>query len=380
MNAFHRQWTMALWAMGDVLRRPAEALLTAGVLATLTVTLGVPMAATKYSEHLLARALETAPALVIRRVDPTGWRPIPLSAVKTVAAIPGATGVRPRIWGRVPSSSGAVTALAWAAAAESDARGVPAPAAGTVVTGSGLPAEGPLRLFGTDGSAEVFTITGAIPCETAGALVIMSGPDARRLLGIPDGHATDLAVTVFHDEEIAALTADVIAALPFAVNIDDRNAAAGRYRLATARRGGRQVAMYFPAILTLVLLAVVNMRRTLAGARATALLRAVGWSSADIHRRDLYAAIWITVPAVTAGAVTAAAILFFPQMSAVGALLWGEALPPGLSGSFADTVGIVLVTAAALVGTPFLVAAGLANLAATARAGAVPPPADGVRP
>lgn len=364
-----RQWTMALWALRDLTRHPFETLLTAGVLVVLTVVIGTPLLISQQVNHIMAAVWSAAPDMVVRRVDPTGWRPIPLSAAKNIALIPGAIEVRPRIWGHVPTASGAATVLAWTPD-DADALsqlGIAAPPVGHVLVGPGKLPEGTIRLFGTDGVARAFDILDRRSPATAWAspgLIIMNGDDARRLLGIPPDHATDITVNAFHDTEIAAISAEVTAALPFTIHIDDKASATGRHHAAAVAANGSRTARFFPAILAMVLLVVVNLRQQYANSREIGLLKAVGWSAGDIHRQHMFAALWVSVPAVSIGAAATWAAVALQGGAGLSALLWGGPLPPGTSMAVWTSLGVVLIEVALLVAVPYVAAVGLSSLIA----------------
>lgn len=360
------QRNMALWALRDLMRRPGESLVTAGVILLLTATIAPPLIIDRVLSQAVDTILSAAPAVVVRRIDPTGWRPIPLAAVAAVSQIPGAITVRPRIWGRVPTATGVATVVAWLPQSPfPQSWKMRAPAPGTVVVGPGIPAAESITVYRTDGTPLPFKVDGRLPPVTAlmaADVIVMHPDDARALLGIPEDCATDLTADVFHDAEITAVVSDLVAALPFPVHVDDRKSAAGRYHAAVAAGSGSRIAQYFPALLTLLLLALVTLRQGKAGLRETGLLKAVGWSAADIHRRHLFSALWVGLPSVTVGALAAYVLVTLPSMAGIAALFWGRPLPMGIPAAVTADIGIVLVEISSLVLIPFVVSVGLAGL------------------
>ena len=380
-----RQWTMALWALRDLTRRPGETLLTAGVMVLLTVVIGTPLLISQQVSHMMAAVWTATPAMVVRRVDPTGWRPIPLSAAKKITLIPGAIKVRPRVWGKVPTASGSATVLAWTPddSGTQPRLGIAAPAVGGVVVSPGGWPEGPIRLFGADGVAASFDIVGRTPAAIAWMspeLIIMNEDDARRLLGIPPDHATDITVDAFHETETEAISADVVRALPFPVHIDDKDSAIGRQHAAAAAANGSRTARFFPAIVAMALLVVVNLRQRYASSREIGLLKAVGWSASDIHRQHVFGALWVSAPAVSVGAAMSWAAVALPGGADISALLWGGPLPAGTSTAVWTSLGVVLLEVAMLVAIPYVAAVGLSSLIAATGAGDVRLSENGGRP
>jgi ABC-type lipoprotein release transport system permease subunit len=180
--------------------------------------------------------------------------------------------------------------------------------------------------------------------------------DARRLLGIPPGYASDLAVTVFHEGEAEAVCPDLAAALPWPVRITTRTDALGRQLTLTGRWGGVAGAALIPALLALALLIVASVRQTVGRRRDIGLLKALGWTTPDIVRLQLYQALFIGLPAAAVGMAAAHALIFWPGADWLGFLLpaW-ETRPPRLylhpSGSLS-----VMLQVAALALIPYLTA------------------------
>ncbi|MDQ1270314.1 MAG: hypothetical protein QG618_1624, partial [Thermodesulfobacteriota bacterium] len=102
--------TMQIWAFRDLLRRPFESLLL-GITLTLTVAiLGTLLLFPRALHDTLNTLLKATPAIVLRRLDATGFCPLPVQAsVLAAENVVGVVSVRPRIWGVVNGPDGPLT-------------------------------------------------------------------------------------------------------------------------------------------------------------------------------------------------------------------------------------------------------------------------------
>lgn len=362
-----------LWAVRDLLRRPGEGLLAAGALASFVWIVGGALLLEAAVQSTTRRMIAAGPSLVVRRLGPAGLSPIPTSVTASVAAVPGALNVRPRLWG--PARAGdqpvEVVAADETIRAQLTQAGLPHPDPERVVAGPGF--EGKERsyivLTGAGGQATLQiaatlpTVTGLVAQDT---LLVTEGV-ARRVLGIPEGHATDLVFDVNQVSEEDAIRPDVQEALPFPVVIDTRHDAIGRYAVSLGRRGGLFLLLLVPAGFA-VLVLVVSVARDRAGrAREVGLLKAVGWTSRDVLALHGLRALWVALPAVGLGAALAWLSVFGPWVRWPGALLFGwSGLPPAL---FLDPggAGLALAQVGATVVLPWLVASLWPAITASAR-------------
>lgn len=364
---------LARWAARDLLRHPGEALLTGLCLTALTVVLAVALLLGNALAVTAERLLEASPALVVRRLDAGGWKPIPVAEAVTAAGrVPGIIGARPRIWGTAAIDGGVVTAVAVDAPMPQQTMACPVPAVGEAWLGPGvLPAVGdrPLSLHAV--RSKTLVVAGRIDPSAslvAHDLVYLSPADARDLFGLGPDEASDLALEVFHPEEAEAIRADLAAAFPWPVHLTTRTEAAGRYAQTAARRSGLFVFVLVPAILALCLLVAAVGRERMSRRRETALLRVLGWTPADVVRLQLYRALALALPAVAVGALLAWLAVFWPGASWIGPWLLGwHSWPPAFALVAAGSLSR-LVPVAVLVLAPFLAATLLPAVAGSVRA------------
>jgi len=367
---------MALWAGRDVLRRPGVAALFALCLAALTIVTAVPLLLTQAVDDTARALLADSPSLVVRRVDAGGWRPLPAAeAVERASGVIGVTAARPRIWGVVAGPSGPVTVMAAPPAAapdETDGGASTKPpgdsalrqwlailSPGKAVVGPALADwQGDLELRGA--TSLQLDVVGVLEPDTSMAahdLVVVSPADARLLLGLGPGEASDLAIYVFHDAEEAAIVPDVVAAFPWPVHVRRKAETLEGYTAGLGRRGGLAMLTLTPALLGLVLLVVAAWRDGLARRREVGLLKALGWTTGDVVRLRLWRAAIVGVPAVAVGLAAAYQLVFWPGSGWLGEALLGWPARPVLLTLAPGSAALVLLEVGALVLLPWLVAA-----------------------
>lgn len=355
------------WAARDLARHPWLTLATGLATALLAAVLSALLLLGEGAAQGAARMLAGTPALVVRRVAPPGWTPLPeAEALRSVAGVVGITAAQPRIWGRAACRGGMVTvAGGWEAA--------PVPAA----PGRGNPRPGEAALLGDLPGApgDELVLEAAVPLTlrviaqqaAPGALrfppVVVAHPEeVRRLLGLSPGQATDLALEVFHPEESAALLPELSRAFPWPVEILRREDLLQDHRRALAAWSAGRLALWLPALAALGLLTAAQTVR-LAGRREEAgLLKALGWSTGQIVGHVAAAGLLVALPAAAAGIGLGFALLAAGGSSFLAPWLPpdGPALPlflPGAGGALAAALqAAVLVVLPGLAGA---LAAGL---------------------
>ena len=318
-----------LWAARDVLRRPGDALMTGLCLGATTALLATAFLLSQAVSDTACRILSGSPAMVVRRVDAGGWKPIPAEAAAArIRTIAGVVSVRPRLWGAVAADRGPVTVVGAAAATDGTAA-IRAPAAGEAVVGPGVTTDGSGRLS-FPGVGRSFAVVGRLSPETAMVshdLVLLNWADAGAVLGIAPGHASDLAVDVFHPQEAEVIAPELAKILPWPVAVTTRSEAAQAYSGAVLRRGSLAALAFFPSLLALLLLVIFTVRERVSRREEIGLLRSVGWSTADLVRLHLIRSALIGVPGVVAGMLVGYALVFWPGVCWPSSVLLGWTRP-----------------------------------------------------
>jgi hypothetical protein len=229
--------TLQIWGFRDILRRPFESLLLAAALTLTIACVGTLLLFPRAMYDTVDKLLNAAPSIIVRRVDATGWRPLPIQeALQAARNVIGVVSARPRVWGVVNGPDGPLTIVGIQGGnlpkVYSDHL-TRLPGRGQAIAGSGV---APGQLAGTielEASIRcLYRMIGRIPDETSmftHDLVMLNFTDARELVGIPEGYASDLAIEVFHEDEQAAILPDLTAAFPWPVRCVTRRQSAGIY-------------------------------------------------------------------------------------------------------------------------------------------------------
>lgn len=362
--------TMQIWAFRDLLRRPFESLLF-GITLTLTVAiLGTLLLFPRALHDTLNTLLETTPAIVLRRLDPTGFSPLPIQASLLAAEnVIGVVSARPRIWGLVYGPNGPLTIMGILEdkIPKTLANGLTRlPAPGEVIIGFGVstgPAPDTLELKGV--ISRNYQVIDRLPERTSmftHDLILMNPEDARQLIGLPKGYACDLAIDVFHEDEQTAILSDLIASFPWPVECVTRLQSQGLFA-GSLNRGRTLVAIaVVPAVLALCLLIAVNTRKSMGRQSDLGIMKAMGWTTGDIIQFQLYRELSVCLPSAAVGICLSFVLVYGPGAGwAADFFLGWKTLPPSL---YLETTGAVTVVleVAGLIVLPMIASAFLPAL------------------
>ncbi|MCC7541809.1 MAG: FtsX-like permease family protein [Deltaproteobacteria bacterium] len=346
----NRQLALLAFAVG-ALHRHLRRTVTLG--AALAFTVAMVASALMLTDALRAEyaaVASTSPDLTVQRL--VAGRPalIDVTVATKVREIPGVVSVRPRVWGYyfIPSLQGNLTVVG-VDPRRSDVRrdlgrivrgrGMRAGGRGEMVLGDalatflgtqigdeiGLPGEGGRPVFLT--TVGFFEAQSAL--WTADALVT-SEADARRLLRVPDGHATDLAVRLSTPDEASVVTRKVSELLPDA-RIIERRLLARTYELTFSERGGLLLAALLPALAAMLVLAWDRMTGLgAAERREIGILKSLGWSTADLLAAKVWEATLLGVLATVLGVGAAYVYVFLAEAPGLSDVLlgWSSFYPP----------------------------------------------------
>lgn len=357
--------TIQIWAFRDLLRRPFESLLL-GITLTLTVAiLGTLLLFPRALHDTLNTLLKATPAIILRCVDPTGFCPLPVQAsVLAAENVVGVVSVRPRIWGLVNGPDGPLTIVGVLEdkIPEALASGlIRLPDQGQVIIGFGVsigPSADILQLKGV--ITRNYQVIDRLPEKTSmftHDLVVMNPEDARQLIGLPKGYACDLAIDVFHENEQDAILSDLIASFSWPVECVTRLQSQGLYA-GRLNRGRTLIAIaVIPAVLALCLLVAVNTRKSMGRQSDLGIMKAVGWTTGDIIRFQLYRELSVCLPSAAVGICLSFILVYGPGAGwAADFFLGWKTLPPSL---YLETTGAatVLLEMAGLILVPMIASA-----------------------
>ncbi|MBS2013213.1 MAG: FtsX-like permease family protein [Deltaproteobacteria bacterium] len=308
------------FALRALVRRKARSLALGGGLAFAVALVAAVLFMTEALRAEAERAHAAQPDIVVQKL--VGGRPSTLSTADAakLADIASVKSVTPRVWGYVflPSLQGNVTVVGTAPNASplSVANGVLASGrditrgAHEMIAGQelahflgmipgdelGLPTSNPdahaLKLVGTfRSSLDLFTAD----------VVICDEEDARALLALPAGDATDFAVALANPAEARVVARTITERIPGA-RVIERDLLARVYHLSYGRRAGFVLGAAIPAILALLVLAWDRASGIGPDERKEiAVLKAVGWSTAEVLWAKLFESLLVGASATAIG-------------------------------------------------------------------------------
>jgi hypothetical protein len=351
------------WAVRDVFRYPFETTVLFLSLAALVTIVGTALLLSQAISTTAGLLLKESPAVVVRRVGAGGWAALPSAeSIQMAESVPGVLHADIRIWGTANGPRGPVTVYGVNPSVRIDAliQKLTLPKRGEAVIGAGVLALEDDFLINLVGHHTLdLKVIGVLDPKTslvAHDIVLVHPDDARRILGIAQGYATDLTVDVFHESEADAILADLAGAFPWPVRMSTRNEAAGIYSSASARRSTIVYITIIPGLLALALVVVGVVKNQVGRNSMVGLLKSFGWTTTDIFKWQLLKAVVTGFPAVTAGMVFSYCLVFGPETSWPGYLFFGwNSHPPALfldaSGSF-----LILIEIGMLIFLPYLAA------------------------
>ncbi len=349
------------WAIRDLVRRPRESGL---LIIALLLTVSAAAAPVLFTQALSTTAnlmLRDAPSLIVRKFNALGWTPIPSDqSVILAKSVPGVISARPRVWGRIAGPEGPLTVIGVDRYGPLLPQSTVLPGRGQAVIGTDVKEERATPLLTLTGQrTTTLRIVGRSDVKTgiaASNVVLLHIHDARDLLGIPDGYASDLAIEVFNPAEESAILPDLTAVFPWTVRITTRTESAGIYDAGFARIGGMAIAFLVPALLALCLLVAVTVKDRLGRRSEIGLLKALGWTTGDIVHLHIARASLIGIPGTIGGMMLAFFLVFWPNANWSGRLCpeW-QVFASRLAFSPQDA-GLVFLEVTGLVVLPFLAA------------------------
>lgn len=318
------------FALRALVRRKARSIALGGGLAFAVALIAAVLFMTEALRAEAGRAHDAQPDIVVQKL--VGGRPTTISADEAakLGKIASVKSVTPRVWGYVflPSLQGNVTIVGTPPNASplSTANGVLASGhditrgAHEMIAGQelarflgmlpgdelGLPTSNPdahaLKLAGTFRSAlDLYTAD----------VVICDDDDARALLVLPPGDATDLAVQLSNPAEARVVARTITERIPGA-RVIERDLLARVYHLAYGRRAGFVLGAAIPAILALLVLAWDRASGIGPDERKEiAILKAVGWSTSDVLWAKLFESLLVGASATALGLLLGYAWVFW---------------------------------------------------------------------
>lgn len=275
-----------------------------------------------------------------------GGRPttIPVERANDLRDIPSVADVRARVWGYVflPALSGNATivGVSDAAIGRGDFGAVIAEGrdlgagedAHEMVAGKRLAEFMGLRLGDELGLPSVrndvrsLRLVGTFTSDVehyAVDVIFMREDDARRVLGLPDGVATDFAIRAKNPEETQVIARTVTERLP-GVRVIDKQSLLRVHYLTYGRRAGLLLLASLPALFALLVLVWERATGlTDADRRDIAIWKSVGFSTRDVLYVKMFEAIFLAPIALVLGLTAAYAWVFVLGAPGLRAALTG---------------------------------------------------------
>ncbi len=107
---FRSSFPLFAWSVRDLFRYPLETILLFLSIVALVTILGTALLLSQALSTTAGRLLKDSPSIVVRRVSPLGWSPMPAEeSIRLARSVPGVLNARIRIWGTANSPAGPVT-------------------------------------------------------------------------------------------------------------------------------------------------------------------------------------------------------------------------------------------------------------------------------
>ena len=260
-----------------------------------------------------AFVLKDAPEIVVQRTLAGRHELVPITYAASLSAIKGVAAVKPRLWGYYFYSSVKVNYTVMAPDGFGHKEG-------SIMIGRGIARTHGIRRGDTmwftksDGSAMNLAVAGILPAEyeiISSDLILMGESDFRRLFGIPDGYATDLAVSARNPRELTTIAAKIVEALPGTRPIV-RDEILRTYEAIFNWRQGIMIVIFLGALLSFTILAWDKATGlSTQEKKEIGILKAVGWETSEVITMKFWEGAVVSLSAFLMGTILAYLHVFF---------------------------------------------------------------------
>jgi cell division protein FtsX len=251
--------------------------------------------------------LDGAPELVVQRMMAGRQELMPAAYAGTVRQIRGVQAALPRLWGYYfhPASGATYTLMVPEKGGPLDGRAK----IGSEVSRTWQTGPNDEMVFKTARGdvlsvpvADRFTVDSALATAD---LILLSEATFRRITGLPEGFATDLAVSVRNPAEIATIAEKVSRLLPDTRSVT-RAEMQRTYETIFDWRSGYVLVVYSAAILAFLIFTLDKATGLSAEERGEiAVLKAVGWDTADVLLLKFWEGAAVSLTAFVIGVIAA---------------------------------------------------------------------------
>jgi len=301
------------FALSSLLRRKGRNLSLLGVYTGVVFVIASLIFFVQALKREARELLVQAPDMVVQRMVAGRHDPTPTTRTEAIRSIRGVTGVQPRLWGYYydPVFGGNLTVMA-----ATD----PAPAADSIWLGQGVARSMRVRagdlvsLRGYDGLPVLFNVQRVFSGESelvSSDLVLTTTQDFRTLFNLPEGQATDLAITVGNARELPTIAAKIAEQFPDSRPIL-KSEILRTYEAIFDWRGGLMVVVLASAILSFIIFAWDKATGLSAEERREiGILKSIGWESADVLLMKFWEGAVVSLTAFLVGVLGAYIHVFF---------------------------------------------------------------------
>lgn len=331
------------YALGSARRRGGRNVAILLGLVLVTFAFSAVLFLTEALRREFRVAAEALPDIIVQRLGAGRPALIELSDVGFIEEIPGVVSAEPRVWGYyfMPALTGNLTVVGVNTDTEKVQRDlslviekgrIPRGAgSGEAVFGKalaaffGLEIEDEIKLAVGE-SGKWLKPVGLFRSESAvwtADVVLTSVADARELLLVPEGFATDVAVRVCTPDESVVVARKIAEHLPDA-RIIDRQLMRRGYDLTFDTRAGIMAAMLLPALLAFLLLAWDRLSAVgPVERREIGVLKAIGWRTSDVIAARLWESALLGFLGAVIGMVVAYVYVFHARAPGLASVLFG---------------------------------------------------------
>ncbi|BCS55330.1 ABC transporter permease [Geobacter sp. SVR] len=301
------------FALSSLLRRKVKNLSLLAVYTLIVFVLASLIFFVQAVRQEAAAILAEAPDIVVQRLAAGRHDLIPAGYAERIGAIRGVGRVAPRLWGYYfhPAFGATYTVMV---------PEEPIVAPGRILVGAGVARNQQIKvgdvtaLRSSRGEPLPVTVGGVYPAASdlvAADLIVMSAADFHALFNLPQGYATDLAVTVANSREQATVAAKIAELFPDTRPIL-KSEILRTYDAIFEWRGGMMVVILATAVLSFVIFAWDKATGLSAEERKEiGILKSIGWETSDVLLLKFWEGAVISLTAFLVGIVLAYGHVFF---------------------------------------------------------------------
>ncbi len=325
IRAIEKHRNILDFTLSSLWRRKRKNLALAVVYTLVVFGLGSVMFFSRSLKNEAAIILRGAPEIIVQKLVAGRHELIPAAYGQAIKAIRGVEAVQDRLWGYYydPGSRANYTLM------------VPGGLDlkyDEIIVGAGISRvrqvfRGKAWRWRTyDGRPISFHIKGILSPESellSADLILISAAGFRRLFGVSQEYATDLAVTVRNKKEISTIAAKIVDALPDTRAIT-RDEILMTYEAVFDWRGGIMIAFLAGAVLAFLIFAWDKAAGLSAEEkREIGILKAIGWETADVLQMKFWEGVIVSLSAFVLGVSLSYFHVFYGSAALLAPVLKG---------------------------------------------------------